>query len=130
LVADIQDPSPGEKALPDLELRQARQARVVSALAESRQRYGQIYLIERQAIELRRLRLSKGPKEAQRAKVPSPDTRFDRPGRATAPSASKPSPQEAFAPYERPRPDSSQSRVAEGFLARTAAWLRQTLLGE
>ena len=130
-MADIPDSSPSEKSLPDLEPRQARHVHIARARVETKQRYGEIYLIERQAIELRRLRWAQIPKETQEAEGQPPDTRaFERSWRESAPPASTPSPRDGLARYERPRPDPSRSRADKRFFARAAVWLRQTLLGE
>lgn len=109
-----------------LELRQGGRAQDNRSETAHETNGNEIYLIERQAIELRRHRWMQArekapPAQAQphRAAAPRPETT-----QSTLPDDS------ALAIFERPRTDSGASTEATGFVARLLYWLRGSPPGQ
>ena len=113
-----------------LEARRGRSLREPLEGADEQKPQGEIYLIERQAIDLRRRRWADVPKQREASRETSErDAREYETARAAAPPKSR-LPDAALAHYARPRPDTGESPAGKGALARTAAWLRQFVLGD
>ncbi len=136
-MAGTDDLRAGEPSSPPvLEFRQSRRADTVETKAGPEPRNDTIYLIEREAIELRRLRWSEHLKAAPEAKgAPEHvDLRgargFERSETGPQPKTAEPSSLDALARYQRPGSGESQSGTGKGVIARTRTWLRQSLLGE
>ena len=106
-----------------LEPRDDGHARVRSLEETESGRSREIYLIERQAIELRRRRWAEAHHEAHAMGEPVKREASKR-KRARTPSAD-----DDLALYERP-PVERDERMKKGLAARATAWLRQTILGE
>ena len=111
-----------------LETRHGARSPERSDETSDRGRHGEIYLIERQAIDLRRRRWAQATTEGERSHDTSArNEQWSRSARDTQGSELPPR-DPSLAPYERPRPDPAEARSDKGAIARTVAWLRQTLL--
>jgi len=115
-----EDVAPVKRAPPELEDREPRQ--VADGERDTSPRpYGEVYLIERQAIELRRARVSEAAEATRRrpARPPSGDFEF--------PSEPARSSDEELNRYRRPEVDAATPAKSSSLLARVAAWLRRAL---
>jgi hypothetical protein len=107
-MADLESPSSSGKTSPKLETRESRIG-VDSARAETTERYGQAYLIEREAIELRRLRWKEHRMRQRKLRRLAAERAAARSPLEAAPPEPMPSAPRNLERYARPRAGPSQS---------------------
>jgi hypothetical protein len=113
-----EDTGSAKKPAGEVEARQSRPAPDDERDKPARP-YGEVYLIERQAIEWRRARVKEAADVARR--------RSGRPasGDFELPPEPAPSSNEDLARYRRPEDDATKTPASSGLASRAAAWLRR-----
>jgi len=117
-----EDVVPVKRPPPELEDREPRPAGDGKRDVPPRP-YGEVYLIERQAIELRRARVSEAADAARSRPARPTDGDFE------FPSEPAQSSDEELNRYRRPKVDAAKPATSSGLRARVAAWLRRALGG-